>query len=45
MQMKQGDKFSCAQCGCEVEVTKAPTVPGKGGINSLRCCGETMRKH
>lgn len=43
MQMKQGEKYSCNVCGCEVAVMKAPTVEGKGGQGSLVCCGEKMQ--
>lgn len=42
MQMKQGEKYTCSKCGCDVTVTVAPTVPGKGGQGSLTCCGEKM---
>ena len=42
MQMKQDEKYGCNQCGCEVTVTAAPTVAGKGGQGSLTCCGEKM---
>ncbi|MBP8272780.1 MAG: hypothetical protein KAY59_00020 [Acidobacteria bacterium] len=43
MQMKQGEKYDCKKCGCEVTVTTAPTVDGKGGQGSLTCCGERMQ--
>ena len=42
MQMKQGEQYTCNQCGCAVTVTAAPTVAGKGGQGSLTCCGEKM---
>jgi len=42
MQMKQGEKYTCGKCGCDVSVTVAPTVAGKGGQGSLTCCGEKM---
>jgi hypothetical protein len=42
MQMQQGEKYTCKQCGCDVTVTTAPTVAGKGGQGSLVCCGEKM---
>jgi hypothetical protein len=42
MQMKQGQRYSCSKCGCEVTVTVAPSVAGKGGEGSLVCCGEKM---
>ena len=41
-QMKQGEQYTCKQCGCDVTVTTAPTVAGKGGKGSLTCCGEKM---
>ncbi len=42
MQMKQGEQYTCKQCGCDVTVTKAPSVAGKGGQGSPTCCGETL---
>jgi len=42
MQMKQSERYACKQCGCEVTVTVAPSVMGKGGQGSLVCCGEKM---
>ena len=42
MQMKQNERYVCNQCGCEVTVTTAPSVAGKGGQGSLVCCGEKM---
>jgi hypothetical protein len=42
MQMKQGEQYTCNQCGCDVTVTSAPSVAGKGGQGSLICCGEKM---
>jgi hypothetical protein len=42
MQMKQGERYTCNQCGCEVTVAVAPLVAGKGGQGSLICCGEKM---
>ena len=42
MQMKQGEQYTCKQCGCEVTVSVAPTVDGKGGQGSLTCCKEQM---
>ena len=42
MQMKQGEQYTCNQCGCDVTVTVAPSVAGKGGQGSLVCCGEKM---
>lgn len=42
MQMKKGEQYTCSKCGCDVEVTTAPTVAGKGGVGSLTCCGEKM---
>ena len=42
MQMKQSERYACKKCGCEVTVTVAPTVMGKGGQGSLVCCGEKM---
>lgn len=42
MQMKQGEQYTCNKCGCDVTVTTAPTVEGKGGQGSLVCCGEKM---
>lgn len=41
-QMKKGEQYTCAICGCQVDVTVAPTVAGKGGHGSLKCCGEKM---
>lgn len=41
-QMKQGEQYTCNKCGCDVTVTTAPTVEGKGGQGSLTCCGEKM---
>ena len=43
MQMKQGEKYDCKKCGCEVTVAVAPSVDGKGGQGSLTCCGERMQ--
>lgn len=42
MHMKQGEQYTCNQCGCDVTVTVAPSVAGKGGQGSLVCCGEKM---
>ena len=42
MQMKQGEQYTCKKCGCDVTVTVAPSVAGKGGQGSLVCCGEKM---
>ena len=42
MQMNKGEQYTCKQCGCEVTVTVAPSVAGKGGQGSLMCCGEKM---
>ena len=42
MQMKQGDQYTCKKCGCDVKVTAAPSVAGKGNQGSLVCCGEKM---
>jgi hypothetical protein len=42
MQMQQGDRYACKKCRCEVTVTVAPSVIGKGGQGSLVCCGEKM---
>ena len=42
MQMKQGEQYTCKQCGCDVTVSAAPTVDGKGGQGSLTCCGQKM---
>ena len=42
MQMNKGEQYTCKQCGCEVTVTVAPSVAGKGGQGSLVCCGEKM---
>jgi hypothetical protein len=42
MQMKLGEQYTCKQCGCEVTVSVAPSVAGKGGQGSLVCCGEKM---
>jgi hypothetical protein len=42
MQMKKGEQYACKQCGCDVTVTAAPSVAGKGGQGSLVCCGEKM---
>ena len=42
MQMKQSERYACKKCGCEVTVTTAPSVSGKGGQGSLVCCGEKM---
>ena len=42
MQMKQGQRYACKRCGCEVTVTVGPAVAGKGGQGSVVCCGEAM---
>ena len=42
MQMKQGERYACKKCGCEITVTGAPSVIGKGGQGSLVCCSEKM---
>ncbi len=42
MQMKQDEQYTCKQCGCDVTVTRAPSVAGKGGQGSLTCCDEKM---
>jgi hypothetical protein len=42
MQMKQGERYACKKCGCEVTVAVAPSVIGKGGQGSLVCCAEKM---
>jgi hypothetical protein len=42
MQMKKDERYACKKCGCEVAVSVAPSVSGKGGQGSLVCCGEQM---
>ena len=42
LQMEHGERYACRKCECEVTVTTAPAVAGKGGQGSLVCCGEKM---
>ncbi len=42
MQIKQGQRYACKTCGCEVTVAVGPAVTGKDGPGALVCCGETM---
>jgi len=44
MQMQKGEQYACKRCGCEVDVTVAPSVAGKGGQGSLVCCGEKIAR-
>jgi hypothetical protein len=42
MAFQQGQVYVCADCGCEVTVTRG-TTPGKGGNrNPTCCCGKEM---
>ena len=46
MAFQEGERYRCpdADCGCEIEVTKA-AAPGKGGDEAPRCCcGMDMKK-
>jgi hypothetical protein len=41
--MQQGERYQCASCGCEIEVTKGMRPDMRGDKNPNCCCGTEMQ--